>query len=882
MALLTNKGFYLLLLYTNLNPMKNFYLTLSLLVVTVLYSTGILAQPCGIEAKIKIAGGMATCGYFPDTSGYQAGWIGYKYEWKINDEPPFYTNSAPAFMYDRLGAGFNRIQLTVYGTNTNTNDSCVAVYTNIYQATGNAVFPEFDVFVNGNDVTFSGTYKGGPYQGIPSTIEYNFGDGNVSISNSLSESHTYANAGTKLVYLIVAVSDPVTFATVTASYYRSINIGAGATNIEVTNVQDNTLCDSIQLYTSGPIPFTQGFVAENFEVVGNPPLHNAYTHISIAEVPGHDFVRVEGSLPGPGEDGTYHLVEINDCGITPDTISGYVFEDLNYNGLRDPGEPPMTGQQIFVSSACAATSSATVAATYSAYTDTAGYYTILVPHYLAQVNLMLPNGYTLTYPQTNYYAVNFNSGTMHSNYNFGLSALSVHLCGRSYLDDNNDSLYNFTDRDLPGVMLTATNTITGLVYHTVASVNGNYCFDLPPGNFIVKPVNYPLDSATFTPDSLQVNAGGGGNFNNRNFGFRSVVPTDFNLVLTSSTEARPGFDYELCTRVRNTGFLKGKGEIVCDYDPVLTPLSINPLNGIINTANHTITWITDSLSTGAVSYYTAIFNIPVPTPLGAQLNNSSTITALPGTIENDLSDNSYNINQTVIGSYDPNDKAVFPAGIGATGDVLHNTPFDYRIRFQNTGTASAINVFITDTIDENLDLNTLVVQRVSHSYDLVINGNVLTWRFFNINLPDSNTNEPLSHGFIEYSISPEAGLSDGTTIENTAYIYFDFNPPVITNTTLNTMQSSLTAVEEIRPNQQLLVYPNPGRDKITLLPRIETGGRTKISVYDLAGKRIRILFDGVYNAVAPVTADIADMANGIYIIELRHEGGVEKTKWMKQ
>ncbi|MBL0097101.1 MAG: hypothetical protein IPP46_11945 [Bacteroidetes bacterium] len=186
------------------------------------------------------------------------------------------------------------------------------------------------------------------------------------------------------------------------------------------------------------------------------------------------------------------------------------------------------------------------------------------------------------------------------------------------------------------------------------------------------------------------------------------------------------------------------------------------------------------------------------------MSNSATITATPGTLEYDLSDNTSSLLKTVIGSFDPNDKQVAPEGLGATGDVLHNTRFDYRIRFQNTGTASAINIFVMDTIDSDLDLNTFVMHRASHTYDLVINGNILTWRFFNINLPDSNTNEPLSHGFIEYSISPKPGLADGTTIENVAAIYFDFNQPVITNTTLNTMQTSLAGILEPAANEELI------------------------------------------------------------------------------
>jgi hypothetical protein len=471
---------------------------------------------------------------------------------------------------------------------------------------------------------------------------------------------------------------------------------------------------------------------------------------------------------------------------------------------------------------------------------------------------------------------------MHTGFDFGISALSVNICGNTYLDDNNDSLFNFNERRLENTLLTATNTTTGFEYRTYSNSTGNYCFELPPGNFEVRPVNWPIDSATFTPDSILVNAGSSGNYNGRNFGFRSSTPTDFDLHINSTTEARPGFSYNLSTRINNRGFIKGKGEVVCTYDPILIPVSVDPPSGIINTVTHTITWTTDSIDAGGQVYFTGNFTIPVSTPLGTVLSLSSTITPLSGTIENYLTNNSINTTQTIIGSFDPNDKAVFPAGLGATGDVLHDTPFDYRIRFQNTGTASAINVFVADTIDEDLDLNTLVIHRASHSYDLVINGNVLTWRFFNINLPDSNTNEPASHGFIEYSIAPKPGLTDGTTIENTAYIYFDFNAPVVTNTTLNTMLSSLASIEEIPATQKLLAYPNPGTTKIFLLPRIEINGRTEILLLAITGKQVKRIYNGIYTNGQTIEANVEDLAKGMYMIEMRYNGGTETIKWIKQ
>jgi hypothetical protein len=98
------------------------------------------------------------------------------------------------------------------------------------------------------------------------------------------------------------------------------------------------------------------------------------------------------------------------------------------------------------------------------------------------------------------------------------------------------------------------------------------------------------------------------------------------------------------------------------------------------------------------------------------------------------------------------------------------------------GTDTAINIVVRDTIDANLDLSTLRLGAASHAYVFAQVGRELSWTFNDIYLPDSNVSEPESHGFLTYELRPPGGLTSGTVISNEAAIYFDFNPPVITNT----------------------------------------------------------------------------------------------------
>ncbi|MCW3103133.1 MAG: hypothetical protein JWO09_1573 [Bacteroidetes bacterium] len=142
----------------------------------------------------------------------------------------------------------------------------------------------------------------------------------------------------------------------------------------------------------------------------------------------------------------------------------------------------------------------------------------------------------------------------------------------------------------------------------------------------------------------------------------------------------------------------------------------------------------------------------------------------------------------VVNSWDPNVKNVYPPGECSNGYVSNGQLLSYTVRFQNTGSADAIDIYVLDTLDADLDINSVHVISSSHSmFTEILPGNVLKFRFDNIHLPDSTSNEPGSHGYVIYEVMPVAGLSNATQIRNKAGIYFDFNPPVYTNEVLNTI-----------------------------------------------------------------------------------------------
>ncbi len=137
-------------------------------------------------------------------------------------------------------------------------------------------------------------------------------------------------------------------------------------------------------------------------------------------------------------------------------------------------------------------------------------------------------------------------------------------------------------------------------------------------------------------------------------------------------------------------------------------------------------------------------------------------------------------------SLDPNDKGVSPIGLGSNHLTSRSDELEYTIRFQNAGNAPAYTVMIRDTLSDKLDITSFRNGQSSHpcSFNMYGSG-IAEWVFNDIVLPDSSTNEPDSHGYVTFRINQKAGNLPGSVISNTAQIYFDFNEPVITNTTEN-------------------------------------------------------------------------------------------------
>lgn len=360
-----------------------------------------------------------------------------------------------------------------------------------------------------------------------------------------------------------------------------------------------------------------------------------------------------------------------------------------------------------------------------------------------------------------------------------------------------------------------------------------------------------------------------------NFGYKPAEGLFCQASIHSLT-ARPGFDSKILCYVSNPNLFKIYNvRFQVKLDSVFAFVTSNVAPDSINGSR--IYFHLDSLEVGGQHLIDLTSHVPVNVPIGYSYTHRIEMDHQVGSDKCSMQDTTTGI---VTGSFDPNDKLVEPIGKGPFHMIPNSTEMKYTIRFQNTGTDTAFNIRIIDKLDDNLDVGTFKLLAQSHPVSVRLdNQNILTFTFRNVKLVDSNRNEQLSHGFVQYSIKPKSGM-DGREIKNYADIYFDYNAPVRTNTTRNTIGNYV----EPRPVLPLNFdfFPNPLRSRQLMIKlTIEQQDAYTMDVVDAMGKVIQNVFtkqslsEGSYS----FSLELKNPASGLYFVQLQsNEQKLRKTK----
>ncbi|MDO9185394.1 MAG: T9SS type A sorting domain-containing protein [Bacteroidia bacterium] len=453
------------------------------------------------------------------------------------------------------------------------------------------------------------------------------------------------------------------------------------------------------------------------------------------------------------------------------------------------------------------------------------------------------------------------------------SALGI--VGYTYKDNNTNCIRGPSDLILANIPIILYDNINSLLSQAYSLENGIYNFSASVATYLAK-----IDTAgmPFTVQCAYPGIDSTVTLTNGN-----PLATDINFAITcklgfdvgvqsvfQSGSVFPGQQHELSVvagdmsqwyNLNCANGISGQVQITVTGPVTYTGIALGALTPTITGNVFTYT-IADFGTINNAQDFGLLFTTDTTAQAGDQICVNVTVTPING--DNNISNNNYQFCYQVINSYDPNLKEVYPVNV-LPG---YQDWFTYTIHFQNTGTAPAFNIRLVDTLSNNLDMETFQIINYSHHNTISIQNKILTVRFPNIMLPDSTSNLESSKGFVQYRVKPKPSLPLGTQIQNTAYIYFDYNPPIVTNTTINEYTQT-ASIKEIQTNASISVYPNPGNGKFKI--QIDNGhDNYQLSIYNILGEKIYT------SPLTPLSnwrgaggeVDLSQQPNGIYIVRV--------------
>ncbi len=437
------------------------------------------------------------------------------------------------------------------------------------------------------------------------------------------------------------------------------------------------------------------------------------------------------------------------------------------------------------------------------------------------------------------------------------------ISGRVFADLQSDCDFDPNDVPLPNRVVTIE---PGNVL-CLTNSTGQYSRGLNYGSYTAatQVAGYTSPCQTI-PVPFTLNAG---NLNATvDLGLDHTVGPDAMAMLVVS-DHRQGDTANYSARIINTSPYTLSGlSLQLDYDPLVTFLqsSFPP----VSSQPGTIIWDIPTLAPLQQIERPIRVLVPVdPALLGLEIEASASI--ISGTPDGDPTNDTYNVNDIVIGPYDPNDKtARTSSGLSNAAYYLADDSYvDYTIRFQNTGSAPAVNVYLVDTITSTLDLSSLNILAASHTFIAnLLDDRVLQFHFPNIMLPDSGADQLGSNGYIVFRLRPNDPVL-GQTISNTADIYFDLNPAIRTNTSTLVVEQA-ASVQELR-GSSLRIAPNPATELMHISGL--DPGNWQLEIFTADGRSLR---KQAY-AGSRTSVSINDLRSGIYLLRMTGVHGTTHT-----
>ncbi|MDI1256643.1 MAG: T9SS type A sorting domain-containing protein [Flavobacterium sp.] len=349
------------------------------------------------------------------------------------------------------------------------------------------------------------------------------------------------------------------------------------------------------------------------------------------------------------------------------------------------------------------------------------------------------------------------------------------------------------------------------------------------------------------------------------------IHSDLEVSLMIIVGARPGFSSRYMITYRNKGNQIENGTVSLQFND--NQVDFTSANPTANPIADVLQWNFTNLQPFETRkiYFTMHINTPTdtwPVSAGTILNYTANITSF--LTDEFPEDNQASIHQTVVNSFDPNDKtcmegtSILPE---MAGKYVH-----YVIRFENTGTANAENIVVKDIIDTTkFDITSLIPLDGSHTFTTRITGNnKVEFLFENIQLPFDNAN---NDGFVAFKIKTLPTLTTGDSFSNTASIYFDYNAPIVTNTATTILQ--VLGTSDFEFDNFFTLYPNPANAILNVKSK-ENIQISSVSIYNTLGQLVLVIPN-------PAEAiDVSKLTNGNYFVKINTDKGNASTRFVKR
>ncbi|MEM7659896.1 MAG: FG-GAP-like repeat-containing protein, partial [Bacteroidota bacterium] len=435
------------------------------------------------------------------------------------------------------------------------------------------------------------------------------------------------------------------------------------------------------------------------------------------------------------------------------------------------------------------------------------------------------------------------------------------ITGLVYFDEDEDCVWDsLTEVVLPNVMI----EIQPGPRYAVTDSNGQFTTYLNDGEYGVE-VQVEGDWTATCSDSNSVTISTGQTPPEQRFGLTTPCTGPDLVVGGASSAMRKGSSHIYTLTYQNDGVgTASSTQLDLRFPPEIIPVSFSqPQDYSVTDSEGTVyTWLIGSMAPRSAFTIQIVDSISNDTEIDDELSYETSISS--STADCDSTNNSYRETGTVEGSFDPNDILVFPEGAITTSDTLI-----YRIRFQNVGNSEAQLVTVHDTLPAELDLTTFKLLSTSHPATLDISEEgSFRWTFRNINLPDSISDEPNSHGFIQFRIRPKKGLTIGTEIHNRAAIVFDQNEPIITNTVVNVIADALQLAKDDR--LEVKAYPNPMVNEGTIILQDKTNSDILVEIQSvtLLSPNGGVVWQADQLNQRKVKLPRGRLSSGLYLVEI--------------